>query len=146
MESANKPALILTAQATDNTEDTGASAQMAATDITSTKPADSRVFVQVHTTDVEAIRAVLALKSPKRRGFPGFVWIGVALALLVAVFAAWQWTVSTVQAAESVAPPQMAAPKPPDFAFVASAPAPPTQPEGPRAHSRRGRVRSGAGN
>lgn len=146
MESSNKPASTLTTQVTGNTDDMGVSVQTAAADGASPMPADSRVFVQVHTTDVEAIRAVLALKAPKRRGFPGFVWIGVALALLVAVFAAWQWTVSTVQAADSVAPPQMATPKPPDFAFVASAPAPPTQPERTNAHSRHGRVRSGAGN
>ncbi|MGC1686672.1 MAG: hypothetical protein WA734_13690 [Candidatus Acidiferrales bacterium] len=146
MESANRPASTLTTQVTGNTDDTGLAVQVAAADDTSTKPADGRVFVQVHTTDVEAIRAVLALKSPKRRGFPGFVWIGVALALLVAVFAAWQWTVSAVQAAESVTPPQMAAPKPPDFAFVTSDPAPPTQPERSKAHSHRGRMRTGAGN
>src|ERR1700733_10061455 len=110
MDSTRRPATASTMQVmqvTDNIKDTSGAAPEAVADNTSIKPADNRMFVQVHTTDVEAIRAVLALKSPKRTGFPTLVWLGVALALLVTAFAAWQWTVSTVQAAETLVPPQM---------------------------------------
>jgi hypothetical protein len=146
MESANKAASVSTAQDTANAGFTATDVQAVSAVGAPVKPADSRVFVQVHSTDVEAIRAVLALTPARRRGFPTLLWLGVALALLVAAFAGWQWTVSTAEAAENAAPPQIEAPKPPDFAFNVSAPAPPTQPDRSRTHSRRGRAKSGAGN
>src|ERR1700691_646455 len=106
MELANKAASVSTAQDTANTAVTATDVHAASAIGAPVKPADSRVFVQVHSTDVEAIRAVLALTPAKRRGFPTLLWIGVALTLLVAAFAGWQWTVSTAQAAENSAPPR----------------------------------------
>jgi len=106
------------------------------------KAADSRIFVQVHTTDVEAIRAALALKPPKRKGVPTLVWLAIALAILVAAFAAWQWAASKAARVENVQPPQVMAPRPPDFAFNVSAPNPPANPERYAAHPSRGRSRT----
>ena len=61
MESANKAASVSTAQGTANAAVTATDVQAASAVGALGKPADSRVFVQVHSTDVEAIRAVLAL-------------------------------------------------------------------------------------
>ncbi len=142
MESTEKAARVSTSQGTAKAAVTATAARPA----TAAIAPESRVFVQVHSTDVEAIRAVLALKPPARKGFPTSLWIGVALMLLVAAFAAWQWTVTTTQAAENIAAPQIMTPKPPDFAFEVSAPNPPAHPESFKAHPRRGRARTGAGN
>ncbi|MFZ0039112.1 MAG: hypothetical protein WAK91_16935 [Candidatus Acidiferrales bacterium] len=145
MDSMNNAESASASQDAVNESVTAVSAQPEGTTGATAKPADARVFVQVHSTDVEAIRAVLALTPTKRKGFPMWLWLGLTLALLVGAFASWQWMVSTTQTAENIAPPLIAAPKPPDFAFAISAPNPPTQPMSTRSHSRHGRGRS-AGN
>jgi len=68
---------------------------------------------------VEEIRAVLASKSPKRKSLSAGAWIALALALAIpsAAFSAWQWTASKERAAENIALPQIATPKPPEFAL-----------------------------
>jgi len=68
---------------------------------------------------VEEIRAVLALKSPKRKGLSAGAWIAIALTLAIpsAAFSAWQWTASKERAAENITLPQISTPKPPEFAL-----------------------------
>jgi hypothetical protein len=146
MESTNNAESVSTSQDAANAAVMSTGAHPADEKSAPVKLPESRVFVQVHSTDVEAIRAVLALKPPQRKGFPTGLWIGVALVLLVAAFGAWQWTVSTTQTAENIAPPQIMTPKPPDFAFQVAAPNPPAQPQSYKAHPRRGRSRSNSGN
>jgi hypothetical protein len=83
------------------------------------KPKTQDVQVELRNSDIEEIRAVLALKPQKREGLSAGAWIAIALAVVIvlAALSAWQWTASKEQAAENIAPPKIATPKPPEFAL-----------------------------
>jgi len=85
-------------------------------------PAASGPASEFRRGDVEEIRAVLAMKPPKKRGISPAVWFVIAFVALLAAIVAWQWT-ARAHSNESIAPPIIEQPKPPDFALDTSAPA-----------------------
>jgi hypothetical protein len=113
--------------------------------VSSKLPARS-VVVDVRNADVDHIRAVLALKPSKRHGSRAGAWASVAVVVLLGAFADWQWTESRANAADNIAPPQITMPKPPDFAYEASAPNPPANAAPSENQPQNARTQSGSGN